>query len=185
VTPRQLRTRDFPRSEVIRLVRPLDNSIKNAASSGRRGSPREIVGPQVDCDGRQAQSYADPENRRMMDRSSVARSWLHSITVDGSSRSSARRRALERRPAGQRTNPLYSYCSLRQHNWFCKTAPRRTALRRLSPSATKRVDPSKYFRLAAPAEKLWCDRSAGLQKSQDRKAGSGRGEVLERMPAHD
>jgi hypothetical protein len=43
-------------------------------------SPREVVGPKVDCDGRQAQSYADPEDRRMMDRSSVARSWLHSIT---------------------------------------------------------------------------------------------------------
>src|ERR1700749_3390520 len=50
------------------------------ASLDRCRSPREVVGPKVDCDGRQAQSYADPEDRRMMDRSSVARSWLHSIT---------------------------------------------------------------------------------------------------------
>jgi hypothetical protein len=50
------------------------------ASWDRCRSPREVLGPKVDCDGRQAQSYADPENRRMMDRSSVARSWLHSIT---------------------------------------------------------------------------------------------------------
>jgi hypothetical protein len=43
----------------------------------RCGSPREVVGPKIDCDGGQAQNYADPENRRMMDRSSFARSWLH------------------------------------------------------------------------------------------------------------
>src|SRR5262249_26882034 len=58
-------------------------------------SQREVVGPKADCDGRQAQSYTNPENRRMMDRSSVAQSWLHSITSsapassEGTSRLSA------------------------------------------------------------------------------------------------
>jgi hypothetical protein len=59
--------------------------VVSSSSWDRCRSPREIVGPKVDCDGRQAQSDADPENRRMMDRSSVARSRLHSITVRASS----------------------------------------------------------------------------------------------------
>jgi hypothetical protein len=52
----------------------------SALSWHRRRSPREVVRPKVDGDGRQAQSYANPEDRRMMERSSVARSGLHSIT---------------------------------------------------------------------------------------------------------
>jgi hypothetical protein len=59
--------------------------VVSSSSWDRCRSPREIVGPKIDCDGRQAQSHADPENRRMMDRSSVARSWLHSITARASS----------------------------------------------------------------------------------------------------
>ncbi|SHG33755.1 hypothetical protein SAMN05443248_1196 [Bradyrhizobium erythrophlei] len=59
--------------------------VVSSSSWDRCRSPREIVGPKVDCDGRQAQSDGDPENRRMMDRSSVARSRLHSITVRASS----------------------------------------------------------------------------------------------------
>ena len=52
----------------------------SALSWDRRRSPREVVRPKVDGDGRQAQRYANPEDRRMMERSSVARSGLHSIT---------------------------------------------------------------------------------------------------------
>jgi hypothetical protein len=64
---------------------PSEPIVVSSSSWDRCRSPREIVGPKVDCDGRQAQSDADPENRRMMDRSSVARSRLHSITVRASS----------------------------------------------------------------------------------------------------
>jgi len=71
-------------------------SWPGSSACDRCRAPREVVGPKVDYDGSQAQSYADPENRRMMDRSSVARSWLHSITSsvrasseDGTARPSA------------------------------------------------------------------------------------------------
>jgi hypothetical protein len=50
----------------------------SSCSWGR--SPREVVGPKVDRDCRQAQSYASPKDWRMMDRSPIARSWFHSIT---------------------------------------------------------------------------------------------------------
>jgi hypothetical protein len=53
---------------------------RSASSWDRCWSPREVVRPKINSDGRQAQRYANPEDRRMMDRSSVARSGLHSIT---------------------------------------------------------------------------------------------------------
>ena len=70
--------------------------VVSSSSWDRCRSPREIVGPKVDCDGRQAQSHADPENRRMMDRSSVARSWLHSITSSARAKAARRGRAPSR-----------------------------------------------------------------------------------------
>ena len=51
-----------------------------ASSRDRRRLPREVVRPKVNSDGRQAQNDANPEDRRMMDQSSVARSGFHSIT---------------------------------------------------------------------------------------------------------
>jgi len=54
--------------------------VRSASPWDRCWSPREVVGPKVNSDGRQAQRYTNPEDRRMMDRSSVARSGLHSIT---------------------------------------------------------------------------------------------------------
>ena len=53
-----------------------------ASSRDRHRLPREVVRPKVNGDGRQAQSDANPEDRRMMDQSSVARSGLHSITSE-------------------------------------------------------------------------------------------------------
>jgi hypothetical protein len=53
---------------------------RSASSRDRCRSPREVVRPKVNSDGRQAQRYANPEDRRMMDWSSVARIGLHSIT---------------------------------------------------------------------------------------------------------
>jgi hypothetical protein len=50
------------------------------SSRGWGRSPREIIGPQVDRNGGQAQSDTEPEDRRMMDRSPIARSRFHSIT---------------------------------------------------------------------------------------------------------
>src|SRR5271154_4273493 len=50
--------------------------------------PREVIGPHVDRDGRQAEHDADPEKWRMMDASPIAwrRSRLHSITSSALSR---------------------------------------------------------------------------------------------------
>jgi len=53
---------------------------RSTSSWDRCWSPREVVRPKVNSDGCQAQRYANPEDRRMMDRSSIARSGLHSIT---------------------------------------------------------------------------------------------------------
>src|SRR5437879_7862355 len=48
-------------------------------SAGPR-PPRQVVGPQIDRNCRQAHHDADPENRRMMDRPTVAGLRFHSIT---------------------------------------------------------------------------------------------------------
>src|ERR1700676_3885373 len=58
------------------------------SSPGRCRPPREVIGPHIDRDGRQAQHDADPEQRRMMDASPIAwrRSRLHSITSSALSR---------------------------------------------------------------------------------------------------
>jgi hypothetical protein len=49
--------------------------------------PREVIGPQINCDRRQAQADADPKHRRMMNPSPIT--WFargfHSVTIRGSS----------------------------------------------------------------------------------------------------
>src|SRR5665213_2051042 len=50
----------------------LDRSRSLSSARDRYRSPRQVVGPKINCDGSQAQNNSDPEDRRMMDRSSIA-----------------------------------------------------------------------------------------------------------------